>query len=369
MAVLNHDALAIDSAIGYDAAFRKKHLMKSHCIVPFLIVGLAAPLGAELSDDDARSVAARAADLQVAGHYRQAVSLVDRELAHCGGDACWSRLTYTLAYLHERQSLREPEAAKSLLELSAASYASILDRRPNHWPTLYNLVNVYARLGDDHRVEGVLRGALDVDDAERRAALALALGDLYQRQERRDEAIDAYRGAVAALPDRTTPKRREIRATAELISSQASELLERLRSWQEENPDIARQGYQAILEKVWEVGPEAAESALLSWIDLTSRGAGSTPGDDVRRLSSDWRPIGELQAFVADPAASQFSSWWFAEPKRVDALAHFLLAVGRAQDSPQDANRVWQAGLELEPPSPLTAAWANLYTEIESLLE
>lgn len=345
--------------------------MTSLSIVPFLMIvlGLAAPLGTELSVDDARDLAARAVELQAAGHYLQAVSLVDGELAHCGDDACWSRLTYTLGYLHDRQSLQEPEAAaKSLLELSAARYASILERSPYHWPTLFNLVDVYARLGDDSRVEGVLRGALDVDQAERRGVLALALGDLYQRQNRESEATEAYRIAVAALPGTSTPKRREVRAAIELISSQAGELLERLRSWEGVNPEVARQGYQAILERVWEVNPEVAESALLSWLDLTSRGADFMPVDDVLHLSSDWQPVRELQAFVTEPRASHFSPWWFENPKRTDALAPFLLAVGRAQVTPQNGIRVWQACLAIEP-APLTAAWAELYTEIDSLLE
>ncbi len=345
--------------------------MKSLRIIPVAIIafGLAVPVAAELTDDDARALAGQAEELQTEGRYDEAVGLVNRELARCGGGACRSRLSYTLGYLHERQSLREPEAtATSLLELSASGYARVLEYRPHHWPTVLNLADVYVRLGDGRQAESVLRSSLDVGNPERRAAFALALGDLYRSQERRKEAVEAYRVAVSTLPYKSTPKRREILTGSELLSSQAGELMDRLRSWESETPDVARQGYQEILARVWEIDPQIAENALLSWLKLTSRRTDFMPDMDVRRLSSDWRPVKELQAFVAEPAADRFSSWWFEDLERADVLAPFVLAVGRSQETPQAANRVWQAALDMKPPAPLTGAWSDFYNELDSLL-
>lgn len=290
---------------------------------------IALPVKAEFGDEGARELSTKALNLLQAGNYNQSVRLVDQGLSQCLDSNCRSRLSYTLGYLHERQSAHVPyPEAISLLEQAVACYASVLEQTPQHTATVINLVRIYSWLGDEKSPEVLLRSALDGNamdqgDRRQRATFALALGDFYLRQERYLEGVEAYRVAVDAMPARSAPKRREIHASEGLITHVADELLVRLQSWAVDSPEAAQLGYEMMLAKALEIGPEKAETALLNWLDLTRSTLGAAPVD-IRRLSSDWGPISELHAFVQEPSANYFSVWWFEDPKRTEALVEFV---------------------------------------------
>lgn len=348
--------------------------MKLLRILAFLITvfGLAAPLGAELSDEGARDLAAQARELLSDGRYEQAVRLVSEAVEQCGRGTCQDRLDYTLGYLHDRQSLRVAGRADSvfLLERSAESYSAVLARHPAHRATLGRLFDVYARLGADEELEEILRRGLEAsEDPDRRAELALALGELHSRLGRHHEAVDAYRVAVAAAPSKITPRRREAIASGRLLTGRASEVMDRMESWEDEFRGAARQGYQEILSRVWELDEATAERALLRWL-ATADFRADVLAEDVHRLPSDWRPARDLQAFVETPSAEHFAPWWFEQPDRRDAVAAFVLAVGRLQPRHSErALETWNAALDLEPPSPITTAWTELYSELASAID
>jgi len=340
-------------------------------LLPLALIALscAAPLAAQLTDAAARQQAAEARELQEAGSYTRAVELTQRGLNNCGTDDCRHRLYYTLGYLHQVQSRKEnPEEARVLLRKSAEKYGDVLRQLPAHWPTLRNLLDVYEILGEPQQAESALRRGLErrIVSAEKKATLALALGDLYLRAGRGPESVEAYQMAIDAMPEHATPKRRNIEAYDELSAEQLAAQIEELKDWEEQHSDIAEKGYKVIVRRLWNQNPQVAETALLRWLHAQGRW-GTLGRESLLDLPRDWAPILDLEKFMVEPSA-RLSPWWFEKPLRSDALASFILAVGRGQEGPKEVLRTWEPALDLDPPQPLTAAWFVLYTEMVELL-
>lgn len=346
-------------------------MTRTSCLLLLALIAFScvAPLGAQLT---ASGQAEKARELQEGGHYADALELTERGLSECGTAECRHRLQYTLGYLYQMQSREEkPEAASALLRKSAAAYGEILDQLPAHWPTVQNLLNVYSRLGEPQEAEDALQRGLDsfkhrFVSEERKATFALALGDLYIREGKATESVEAYQVAVDAIPESATPKRRELEAYKKLPTDQQALQIEKLQEWEEQHGDIAGEGYKLIVQSMWNQNPEIAETALLNWLRFQGQW-GFLDRESLDGLPRDWAPILDLQKFIVEPSAL-LSPWWFEKPLRSDALASFFLAVGRGlQEEPQKLLRSWEPTLDLDPPKPLTVSWLELYTEMADL--
>ncbi|MBM3324590.1 MAG: tetratricopeptide repeat protein [Calditrichaeota bacterium] len=76
-----------------------------------------------------------------------------------------------------------------------ANYRKALEIRPGFIAASVNLAITYSRAGDDARAEGILKDALRFESGQK-GVVYYNLGELYERQKKRDEAIRCYQRAL-----------------------------------------------------------------------------------------------------------------------------------------------------------------------------
>lgn len=312
--------------------------MRERTWTALLLAGLLTP-GVCLAQDPgraAREASKRAQELAAAGQWREAAEVASSALRRCepgdAGKECRLILNYTMGYVFQTQSRRQPAESAELLAEAARHYERVLEDDPDHAPTMKNLALIYSSPGLSKTGEGpqrFLESAMSKDSTQV-STYAQLLGDRYRGELAWESALEAYERAAKADPQDEGARLRIVEVHRHLPASQARGLLQRLPEWESRFPEAARRGYEVVMEQAYTVDPRVAQEALVRWLGLLAS-RGSIALESLRSLPADWQgaAAAELRGYLENPyRRPDDSSWWMQGEERRNTLAAVGLALG-----------------------------------------
>ncbi|HET9984247.1 MAG TPA: hypothetical protein VFQ38_11690 [Longimicrobiales bacterium] len=286
-----------------------------------------------------------------AGDFASASRLLRGALAACAasaeGRSCRRGVSYSLGYVYQLESRRDPAGQDSLLPRAAEFYRAALAVDSSDGATIYNLALVYRASPPDAAHEAFLQDAARRDPM-RRAAYDDFLGDYYRDAGRWGDALEAYRRAAALSPEDAAPRVGLLQVYRRLPADRAAELLELAADWETRFPELAAQADALVahLARSAEAGrPALAEQAAIRWAALLARER-RLSGESLQALPADWAPTDDLRAYLQRPDTTlSEANWWRRSPERGEVLARLALALGSrrlSEGDPAAAERIWQ---------------------------
>lgn len=315
-----------------------------------------APLATRASAQEAARSWATSIDLAIhrstAGDFASASRLLRGALAACAasdeGRGCRRGVNYSLGYIYQVESRRDPAGRDSLLARAAQFYRAALAIDPGDAAAVYNLALVYRAAPPDPAHEAFLRDAARLDPM-RRAVHDDFLGDYYRDAGRWADALEAYRRAAAAAPEDAAPRVGMIQVYRRLPPERVPELLDVAAAWETRFPEVAASAYALVVEHARAAQPPLAapaERALLRWAALLARDRRLSE-ESLRAFAGRWRPVDDLRAYLERPdTALADDNWWRGTSERSEVLARLALVLGarrQAEGDPAGAERIWLA--------------------------
>lgn len=358
--------------------------MSARTWTALLLAALVSP-GIGLGQDQesaARQASKRAQELAAAGEWRQAVEVSSSTLRQCepgdAGRGCRLILNYTIGYVLQTQSRRQPAEAAELLAEAASHYERVLADDPDHAPSMKNLALIYSSPGASKTGAGpqsFLESAMRKDSTQV-STYARLLGDSYRGEREWESALEAYEQAAKADPHDEGARLRIVEVHRHLSASEARRLFQRLPEWERRFPEAARRGYEVVMEKAHPGDAGLAEEALVRWVALLARRR-SIGLESLRALPDDWRvaAVAELHEYLENPyRRPDGSSWWMRGAERRNTLAAVGLALGTAKLADGEVGRTeacWNVALEVALPGvsllELRGELASLYSRYPNL--
>jgi tetratricopeptide (TPR) repeat protein len=311
----------------------------------------------------------RALQLQVSGDFAAARGTLERVLDDCGNEAdapaCVTLVTYSLAYLHQKEGMTGASARDSALAHAVALYDAVLQQDPEHAGALYNKALAYRSMGAHEWQEPFFQDVARRDPSRRAIYLSM-LGDYYMDQRRPDQASRSYREALAVDPDDAGARSGLMEAERARGVAGGFALLSVAEQWQVTSPGDAVDAYRVALDIA--LSPNGGGSPDSSLADeacirlvLSHQQLGEVlvaHRGDGANAANDWPPLAEMERFLRS-AMPDSAPWWLNGQERRHALAHAALLRGSAAAARRNlelAERFWRAGVEVAERGSATAA-------------
>lgn len=336
------------------SARRKSHPTPILAATLAVLAGLISAVGCKASPE---SLAADARALELAGHTKEAVVLLEKSLAACdtASDSigCRTVLRFALGEVLREAGTRGAGNPAALAQ-AARRYREVLADLPNQPATVSALARVEAALGHPRVADRILHDALGSVTGSEGAVLAIQLGDLRRAGRHMPAARDAYRRALELAPDAESAARALAEMAAEPGGPGARVLPRLAAEWRTQFPAVAEYCDRSLIALVHDTDPKLAESALLDWVGLLATRGRLAPGDTLP-LPPDQLPEARaaLDSCLADPwRALGSGSWWTRSERRANVLAQVALSMGRDllnRGRPDQAERCWSAALGFAP--------------------
>jgi tetratricopeptide (TPR) repeat protein len=304
--------------------------------------------------DRSRQASTEALQSSQAGDSHNAIEIVHAALQECpagaAGSACRGLLNYTLGYIVQQQGQRATTADDRLhaLNSATASYQAALQDDPGNSTVHYNLALLLTNLGDQAGAVAELQRAVQADPTQWQ--YRVKIGDLQVQQKNWEGAMQAYEQAAQSAPAAEGPAQRVLDLTRRGHGLNANELQARCKEWEVLYPTLAPNCYEQFMIMVHAENSAAAETALVSWVDIVAR-QDKVDEHLLEVLPQNWNTptIPPLSAVLRGDLSRATTNWWTEPGQRSEAWARFLLAVGQQSSprGPQAMEETWQTALKI----------------------
>lgn len=324
---------------------------------------------ATLFGPDARDIGARAMMLEERGRHADAVRLLrtaldETEPRDRAGRAV---LLFHLGYVQDRWSSSDLERTTDHLRASVHAYRSVLELYPENGKAAQNLALVLQRSEDPRhqRESAALLRALAAGDgasgSDRGSAAraSLAIGDRHLRNERRSEAMDAYRRAAKLDWDDPLVHERILDSYERWSDGSwtSGEMLKYCDRLADTGFGVqAARGLAALVKSTHRADPKTAEQALLRWVEVRLE-LGTLTVDALAELPATerWKAdaLEQLRPLVRGDAKPSGLGWWRETDERAHVAA--MVYARRAAEAtvltkePRRAAELYERALEVAP--------------------
>lgn len=324
-----------------DAAFSQD--VRGNPIRP--VKGVRAPPVMEDPVQMAKTTVQKAEVLMQDGKWDQAQSLLEARLQKCesfpGAGAnvderkkeARAILNFCLGYAHQMRAesltatRRKERQRRHYYRIAAAVYQQVLRDYPENVHALNNLGIVSLKLDQWDRANSLFRKVEKIDP-ERSYSYRIALGDYFRDKNEQAKAQDYYKKAVRLNYGKDTAHRRLMRSYVQANSLQ--DLLDHALELQDnEKPQLAKEGFEGVMERGCNTNEELAEKALVGWVRLGARQGWISKeylSDLPGRTSWNTEPLRQLHLLIEKPLRDPTDYAWWSKGEHIPAQVMKALA-------------------------------------------
>ncbi len=300
------------------------------------------------------------------GGFEEALEILDavgRDLPADAGEESKrlrGELNFTRGYICQRKAacVGADERVR-LFGKARDSYQKLLADYPGNAQASTNLAMLLESLGRWNEAVPILQKAAQLN-SDREYEYHIAMGDLYRRHERSENAIALYELAAKRDSSKRTAYERILSTKRRLGPQQANQLLSLAARIEEaRQPELAAEAFSAVVWLTYKDETRLAVNACQRWADVMA-GCERLGRSELTLLPSppEWEHdcIRQLHALVSGPAtATNHFQWWLEDGQlyRRHISASILRLRARealAKENAQEAMEILELGLELAPP-------------------
>ncbi len=305
--------------------------------------------------NDAKNISQRAQYLYDHNRCDKAIKVLNEGLSKCSNKNCRAMLNFSLGFLYQQEAEKDGVGRLQHLENAAKLYSVALNDLPDNIQIINNLALVSKSMGMWNRAVDLLKKAVEVDRNQSDLYMT-EIGDIYREHDNLKLALSSYIRASEANPDNKTPLWRILTLYQRLPGKELKDLLTfSMKLIDMNHAELARYGFQQVINRSYPSKPELAKKVFLSWVELGSS-EGWISKESFQSLpvkSWSFDGLQELHRLVMNPfEADDELHWWTETPYRRDLVANVMNTLAKdilVKGKVKNAVHIYESALKIAP--------------------